>query len=368
MNLMETRRTRDRPLRLGLGLTSLSAMMLLAGCGGDGRPEPVFRQPSYSYLTPLRINVGQIRVEDHVPPPTGPNDLGPSSPLSPDQALKQMAQDRLVAAGSSGTAVFTIDQASITGQQGGALDGALAVHLDIVSNGGGHAGYAEAHVSRQFVPGSNSDNDGVKAELYNLTTQMMQDMNVEFEFQLRRTLGDWMLDASGAPVAASVEQQSLTGPGAAPGALPAGQPSSIMTPASVGAPMQLAPSPGAIPAGQPLQQDAVPGVPASTGPDAVDPTAAPGPIQLSPPPSFLQAPSGTSPGAASPAAPSPGAAPSPMYQAPSGYPVPPGYHAGGQGTGGPTSSAPVPQSAYPVPPGYHPSSSTAEQPPTGSGY
>ncbi|MGI4747201.1 MAG: hypothetical protein ACRYFY_14345, partial [Janthinobacterium lividum] len=200
MTLLETRRPRDSALRLCLGLTSLTAILLLAGCGGDSHPEPVFKQPSYSYLTPLRINVGQIRVEDHVPPPTGPNDLGPNAPVSPDQALKQMAQDRLVAAGNSGTAVFTIDQASITGQQGGALDGALAVHLDIVSNGGGHAGYAEAHVSRQFVPGSNSDNDGVKAELYNLTTQMMQDMNVEFEFQLRRTLGDWMLDASGAPV------------------------------------------------------------------------------------------------------------------------------------------------------------------------
>ena len=366
MNLLEVRRPQDSALRLCLGLTSLTAIMLLAGCGGDSRSEPVFKQPSYSYLTPLRINVGQIQVEDHVPPPTGPNDLGPGSPVPPDQALKQMAQDRLVAAGNSGTAVFTIDQASITGQQGGALDGALAVHLDIVSNGGGHAGYAEAHVSRQFVPGSNSDNDGVKAQLYNLTTQMMQDMNVEFEFQLRRTLGDWMLDASGAPVAASVEQQSLTGPGAPPASVPAEQPNSMMPPASVGAPVQLAPPPGTIPAGQPLQQDTAPAAPASSGPDAVNPTAAPGPIQLSPPPSFLQAPPGTSPAAASPATPSPSAAPSPTYQAPSGYPVPPGYHPGSQD--GSISSAPVPQSAYPVPPGYHPSGSTADQPPTGSGY
>ncbi|NPD65346.1 hypothetical protein HN018_17370 [Lichenicola cladoniae] len=364
MDLLAMRRPRDSSLRLCLGLTSLTAIMLLAGCGGDSRSEPVFKQPSYTYLTPLRINVGQIQVEDHVPPPTGPNDLGPSSPVSPDQALKQMAQDRLVAAGSSGTAVFTIDQASITGQPGGALDGAMAVHLDIVSNGGGHAGYAEAHVSRQFVPGSNSDNDGVKAELYNLTTQMMQDMNVEFEFQLRRTLGDWMLDASGAPVAASVEQQSLTGPGASPASAPANQPSSMMPPASVGAPMQLAPPPGAIPAGQPLPQGPVPGAPASTGPDAVDPTAAPGPIQLSPPPSFLQAP----PGASSPVAPSSNAAPAPTNLAPAGYPVPPGYHPGSQGTDGPTSLAPAPSPAYPTPPGYHPTSSTADQPPTGSGY
>ncbi len=268
-----------------LGLAAgLTATLFLSGCGGGGGEAKAFRPLSYGYLTPLRLNVGEIRIEDHAPPPTGPGDLAGESPVPPEQALRRMAQDRLVAAGSSGKAVFSIDQASITGEGGGPLDGTLAVHLDIIGRNGGHAGYAEAHVSRQFVPGSGTDNDGVKGQLYNLTAQMMQDMNVEFEFQLRRTLSDWMVDASGAPVAAGVEQQPLT---------PGG--SGSATPPSVGAPLQLAPSSETVPGG--AVQGPGPGSGAAlAGPTAADPGAG-APLQLSPQPGFLQPPPGTAPAA-----------------------------------------------------------------------
>ncbi len=292
-----------------LGLAAgLTATLFLSGCGGGGGGDEAkaFRPLSYGYLTPLRLNVGEIRIEDHAPPPTGPGDLAGESPVPPEQALRRMAQDRLVAAGSSGKAVFSIDQASITGEGGGPLDGTLAVHLDIIGRNGGQAGYAEAHVSRQFVPGSGTDNDGIKGELYNLTVQMMQDMNVEFEFQLRRTLSDWMVDASGAPVAAGVDQQPLT---------PGG--SGLATPPSVGAPVQLAPSSAVVPGGAAQG----PGVAMPTGSaPAAPPTTDPGagaPLQLSPQPGFLQPPSGTAP-AASPGATGPGY-PSPGYSD-QGYP------------------------------------------------
>ena len=354
MHLLEKRRPEmagSPSLRRSLAFgASLATVMLVGGCGGGSNPEPVFRQPSYTYLTPLRLNVGQIRVEDHVPPQAGPDDLGPTSPVPPDQALKQMAQDRLVAAGSSGTAVFSIDQASITGQPGGALDGTMAVHLDIVSNSGGHAGYAEAHVSRQFVPGTSTGDNGTRAQLYALTTQMMQDMNVEFEFQLRRTLGDWMLDASGAPVATTVEQQPLGGPGSPPvtgptGPVPPGATTGMGTgPASVGAPVQLAPPPEAMPGAPtlpaPVAPDGSVGAPVPAGGAASnlgDPSA-PGPVQLSPPPGVLQPPPGSVPSAAAPS-----------------Y-VPPAYPA-----------AP-PRSSYPVPPGYHPQGATSNTPLPAPGY
>ena len=303
----------------GLGLAAgLTATLFLSGCGGGGEEAQAFRPLSYSYLTPLRLNVGGIRIEDHVPPPAGP-DLAQEAPVPPEEALRRMAQDRLVAAGSSGTAVFSIDQAAVTGEPGGPLDGTLAVHLDIIGNNGGHSGYAEAHVSRQFVPGAGTDNDGLRSELYNLTVQMMQDMNVEFEYQLRRTLSDWMVDASGAPVAASVEQQPLTTPGQ--NALPA--------PPSVGAPLQLAP-PSDTPAGaaQGSGFGPAPAGPAPAGPSATDPAAGT-PLQLSPQPGFLQPPSGTA--SAAPASPN-GAGP--------GYP---GQAYPGQAY--PAQSSPVPGDA-----------------------
>lgn len=293
---------------------SLAGLLGLAGCGGGSdAPAASFKPPTYAYLTKLRLNVGDIRIEDQVPPPGtssaaggGGSDLAGSAPFPPDQAMRQMAQDRLVAAGNSGTAVFTIDQAAITGQPGGALDGTLAAHIDIIGAKGGHNGYAEAHVSRQFVPGSDTDNDGVKGQLYTLTNQMMSDMNVEFEYQLRRTLGDWLLDASGAPVGATVEQQSLAPPGAGPSG--PGTPGSTL-PNSVGAPVQLAPPPGTAPAGQAM--------PTSYGPTQLAPAAQPPAAQMSPPPGFLRLPNGDL--ATIPAA--PGVAPStgPGPATPNGY-------------------------------------------------
>jgi len=286
--------------------------LLLAACGGGGGSEPAFKPLNYGYLTPLRLNVGQIRIEDHVPPPAGPNDLGPTSPVPPDQALQQMAKDRLVAAGNSGTAVFVIDGAGITGQESGPLDGSMAVHLDIVTGSGGHAGYAEAHVTRNFVPGANTDNGGLREQLYRLTSQMMQDMNVEFEYQLRRTLGDWLVDASGAPLASTVEQQSLGTPGSAPpvAPLPGAAPAPVVTAPGVtapGAPVPLAPP---APVSAPVS---VPGTSLGSGPvgtpvapNPVDPTgsaAGAAPQVLSPPPGYLQPPAGATPVAPSAAAP-----------------------------------------------------------------
>ena len=57
-----------------LGLAAgLTATLFLSGCGGGGGGDEakVFKPLSYGYLTPLRLNVGEIRIEDHAPPPTG---------------------------------------------------------------------------------------------------------------------------------------------------------------------------------------------------------------------------------------------------------------------------------------------------------
>jgi hypothetical protein len=52
--------------------------------------------------------------------------------------------------------------------------------------------------------------DDLPSTLYDMTKDMMDTMNVEFEFQLRRSLGNWLLP-EGAPQA-PVQQQPLTQP------------------------------------------------------------------------------------------------------------------------------------------------------------
>ena len=272
-----------------LAFVTIAACLPLDACGGSDNPAPAFAPADYGYLPKLRLLVGAITVEDHAANALGPDDLAPTSPLPPDQALQQMAHDRLVAAGNSGTGVFTIDQASIESGGGGALDGHLAVHLDITTGNGGHAGYAEAHVSRRFVPGADTSDAGSRAQLYQLTQQMMQDMNVELEFQMRRSLRDWLVDASGAPVTAGVDQQALPPPdGGAPvttapsGGVPVGTTPVGATPLGSGAlgtsgPLPLAPPPGA------------PAVAPGGAPGPQDPAA---PMR-SPSPGFLQPPADT---------------------------------------------------------------------------
>jgi hypothetical protein len=183
--------------------------LFAAACGDDGPPRS-FALPSYSYLTPIRLNVASIEIDDRTPP-SSDSSLSQISPLRPSDGLKQMANDRLVAAGTVGRAVFVIDTATLQRVPGG-IEGTLAVHLDVFAGqGGDRAGFAEARVARRRT--SNDTDEDSRAVLYDFTTKMLDDMNVEFEFQVKRSLKDWLQATAGtAPLPASVQEQSLAPP------------------------------------------------------------------------------------------------------------------------------------------------------------
>ncbi|GEM_PF-1482412 len=265
-------------------------LLALAGCGGDEPPPPVqnFGPLDYAYLPKLRLNVGSIEVQDHSQP-VSPEDIAAQSPAIPAQALSTMAHERLFAAGATGVADFVIDQASIVRDPSGTLAGELDVHLDLTRPDGTPGGSAEARVARQFVPGSDPQDE--RAELYNLTRQMMDAMNVELEFQIRRSLGNYLVSADAMPAPVTAQPLGPPPDGAAPppGAVAPGQ-------APPAIPPQAAPS--APPPAQPSDGYVDPALPPP-------PPAPPPPPQMSPPPGFLQPP----PGAAS--APAPAAPPGP---------------------------------------------------------
>ncbi len=182
----------------------------LAGCAEPEPPAPIAYMPlRYDMLRPLRLNVASIDIEDHAPPP-GPGDVAALSPAPPAAALEQMARDRLFAAGSSGRAVFIIDQASIVQSDPRTLVGSLAVELDIVGSSGARAGYCEARVSRVQTLGTGPVN--MQNVLYTMTAAMLQDMNVEFEFQIRSRLGDWLLQGPATAAPGPVQASPLPPP------------------------------------------------------------------------------------------------------------------------------------------------------------
>ena len=190
--------------------TILLLPLALAACGG-GEPKsyPPLR---YGYLEPIRLNVASIRVQDEFVPAGIAPDVSEKAPENPATVLADMARDRLKALGSAGEAVLVIKDASLI-RQGDTLEGSFWVELNVYSSANVRAGYAEARVAR-----SESGGDGsLRDRLYRLEKQLMSDMNVEFEYQIRRSLHDWLVSANAAP--APVAQQALP-PNGAPGTLP----------------------------------------------------------------------------------------------------------------------------------------------------
>lgn len=187
----------------------LAGMLLfVAGCA-DNEPQ-TFAPLDYSYLPKIHLNVGDLKIQDAIKPDSVPGNIAGESPVPPVDALHLMAEQRLLPSGSDGTAIFSIDRASILHHAGGELAGDMNVHIDILSPTGQKLGIAEAHVSREFTPGSGAGNSDSPANLYKLTKLMMQDMNVELEFQIRKNLSDWLADAGGAAATDAIKSQSLS--------------------------------------------------------------------------------------------------------------------------------------------------------------
>jgi hypothetical protein len=180
----------------------------LAACGG-GRQEPQagpesFAPLRYDYLPPLGLNVASVVVELLFVP--GGGDLAASDPVRPADAIRQMAHDRLQALGTSGRAVLLINDASIL-RLGDGYQGSLAIELDIYTSANTRAAFAEARVSasRPITGG-----ESTRRTLYELTKQLMDALNVELEYQVRRSMRDWLVEEPAAP--APVQQQTLPPP------------------------------------------------------------------------------------------------------------------------------------------------------------
>ncbi|HYI82198.1 MAG TPA: hypothetical protein VEX11_03185 [Acetobacteraceae bacterium] len=204
------------------------AVMLLplaASCARPEPPTPPLAPMSWAHLTPLPLDVATIEVAAISPPPS-PADVGARLAPSPADAVRGMARDRLSALGISGQAVFTVTAASLVRERG-ALRCALGCRLEISGKAGGGGfveegpGFIEAAAQRS-VSGAEAARPRA-ADL--LLRRAMDDLNVEFEFQLRRNLRRWLVPtvpAAGgaAAVAPPVGREELTpsdGEAAAPG-------------------------------------------------------------------------------------------------------------------------------------------------------
>ena len=177
----------------------------VAAASSCARPEPPPAPPlaplSWTHLTPLPLDVAALEV---VPtsPPAPPGDIGALLSPPPAEAVRGMARDRLSAVGGSGEAVFLVTAASLVrSPRGGSLRCVLGCRLEITGKGGedgGGPGFAEAAVDHDL-----SGPEAARPRAADLLLRRaMDDLNVEFEFRLRRNLRRWL--AAPAPAGAAV--------------------------------------------------------------------------------------------------------------------------------------------------------------------
>jgi hypothetical protein len=196
---------RKIPLPKARNLTRRQALLVPFVLLGCAEREEAFPPLRYDYLPPIQLNVANIEIEQHFVASGVPPDVTAEDPAPPAEALRAMATGRLQAFGVSGKAVFTIVNASLT-RQGTSIDGVMAVSLAIYGADGAQAGFAEARVGHNQT----GEIDDTRKALYDITKTMMDNMNVEFEYQVRRNLRAW-LTTPAAPDT-PVEQTPLTQP------------------------------------------------------------------------------------------------------------------------------------------------------------
>jgi len=211
--------------------------------GGPEAPPQQFEPLHYEYLTKLRLDVARIDIADTWAPRGEARHVEYLSPVQPQDALRQMASDRLVAGGAAGRAVFAIQDASIIEAQG-QYQANLAVRLDIVDDAGNRLRGIEAHVA-EVHPMTGDSPPAVRGDLYALTRQAMDDMNVEFEYQIRNHLDVQLQPTSPtAPPPPPVGTENLGPPGspAPPGPPPASPPPAGQPPPADDPPADQPPS------------------------------------------------------------------------------------------------------------------------------
>lgn len=171
----------------------LALPVLLAACGDEEPAETANSFPPlrFDYLPPIPLNVASIDIQQRFVPAGIPPDVSPQDPVQPVDALKAMAHDRLQALGTTNKAVFAIIDATLS-RMDEVIRGTMTVSLTLYDSDGAQSGYATATVERSHT-GEDSD---IRSTLYEFTKTMMNDMNVEFEYQIRKNLKDWLATPS----------------------------------------------------------------------------------------------------------------------------------------------------------------------------
>ncbi|CAI3939944.1 unnamed protein product [Commensalibacter papalotli (ex Botero et al. 2024)] len=212
---MSSNQKNTTSLKLKLCASALLLVTPIIGLTACSHDDPkTFAPLTYDYLTPIFLNVSQMDVQNLSQNQQYNRDVTNLSPILPATALQNMANTRFQARGSSGKGVFTINRASLQEQGHNGIYGQMDATLSIYNNNNQKVASVQASVNHTYDIDSSKGAASSKGNLYDATQKLMQDMNVELEFQIRKHLGNWIVDATGTPVSGGIQTQDLGKPGA----------------------------------------------------------------------------------------------------------------------------------------------------------
>ena len=180
---------------LALVATALLAVACNDAPAGQQLPAIRFTQP------PIRVNVGQIRVDNLTP--VNPNAVDAQMPIAPAAAINQWVQDRLVASGGTATLVVSIENASVietklpkeggvsgyfTDQQDAKYDGTMVVRFRIFNG----TTMPEAEASVNVTRGRSINEKATVAQREKFYHQLVSDMMGVFNSEADKNIHQFM--------------------------------------------------------------------------------------------------------------------------------------------------------------------------------
>jgi hypothetical protein len=190
-----------RPFQKVLGLAILA--LALVSCDTPPKRQS-FPEITFQHLQPFRLDVANVRIVDAYQPDPGA-DIGSQFPEAPDAVARQWAEDRLIAVGQQGEAIYTILLAKATQtplrrsqgmsamthkDQSDRYDLAITVNLEVRS--GGKSGALTAQAARSQTVIEDMTLNQREAVLFNLLDVTMKDVNAQMEKLVPHYLGGFL--------------------------------------------------------------------------------------------------------------------------------------------------------------------------------